>query len=72
MILGANILSKTGIVVKYSAWTIEWSDNELPLLDIRYLQSRYFLAMAETIEIQLEDVFLAWIGMIQPAMHLKF
>jgi hypothetical protein len=31
-----------------------------------------FLAMTETIEIQLEDDFLAWIGMIRPAMHLKF
>jgi hypothetical protein len=47
-------------------------NNELPLRDTRYLQSKDFLAMAETIEIQLEDVFLAWIGMIQPAMHLKY
>jgi hypothetical protein len=37
-----------------------------------YLQSKDFLAMAETIEIQLEDDFLAWIGMTQPAMHWKF
>ncbi len=29
----------------------------MPLRDTRYLQSKDFLAMAETIEIQLEDVF---------------
>ncbi len=46
--------------------------NELPLRDTCYLQSKDFLAMADTIETQLEDDFLAWIGMIQPAMHLKF
>jgi hypothetical protein len=57
MILGADFLSKTGIDVKYSMRTIEWFDNELPLHDTRYLQSKDFLAMAETIEIQLEDDF---------------
>ncbi len=72
MILGADFLSKTGIDVKYSTGTIEWFDNELPLRDTHYLQSKDFLAMAETIDIQLEDFFLAWIGMIQPDMHLKF
>jgi hypothetical protein len=72
VILGADFLSKTGIDVKYSTGTIEWFDNKLPLHDICYLQSKDFLAMAETIEIQLEDDFLAWIGMIQPAMHQKF
>jgi hypothetical protein len=70
--LGADFLRKIGIDVKYSTGTIERSDNELPLCDIRYLQSKDFLAMAETIEIQLEDKFLAWTGMIQPAMHMKF
>jgi hypothetical protein len=72
VILGADFLSKTGIDLKYSTGAIEWFDNELPLHDTHYLQSKDFLAMAETIEIQLEDDFLAWIGMIQPAMHLKF
>ena len=57
MILGADFLSKTGIDVKYSTGTIEWFDNELPLRDTRYIQSKDFLAMAETIEIQLEDDF---------------
>jgi hypothetical protein len=55
VILGADFLSKTGIDVKYSTGTIEWFDNELPLHDTHYLQSKDFLAMAETIEIQLED-----------------
>jgi hypothetical protein len=32
-------------------------NNELPLRDTRYLQSKDFLAMAETMEIQLEDDF---------------
>ncbi len=58
VILGAEFLSKTGIAVKYSTGAIEWFDNELPLRDTRYLQSKDFLAMAETIEIQLEDLFL--------------
>jgi hypothetical protein len=33
VILGADILRKTGIDVKYSTGTIEWFDNELPLRD---------------------------------------
>jgi hypothetical protein len=57
VILGADFLSKTGIDVKYSTGTIEWFDNTLPLHDTRYLQSKDFLAMTETIEIQLEDDF---------------
>ncbi len=52
-----DFLSKTGIDVKYSTGIIEWFDNELPLRDTCYLQSKDFLAMAETIEIQLEDEF---------------
>jgi hypothetical protein len=72
VILGADFFNKTGIDVKYSTGTIEWFDNELPMRDTCYLQSKDFLAMAETIEIQLEDDFLAWIGMTQPAMHLKY
>ncbi len=57
VILGADFLSKTGIDVKYSTGTIAWFDNELPLCDTCYLQSKDFLAMVETIEIQLEDDF---------------
>ncbi len=55
--LGADFLSKTGIDVNNSTGTIEWFDDELPLCDTRYLQSKDFLAMAETMEIQLEDIF---------------
>jgi hypothetical protein len=51
VILGADFLSKTGIDVKYCAGTIEWFYNQLPLHDTCYLQSKDFLAMAETIEI---------------------
>jgi hypothetical protein len=47
----ADFLSKTGIDVKSSTGTIEWFYNELPLCDTCYLQSKDFLAMAETIEI---------------------
>ncbi len=57
MILGADFLSKTGIDVKFSAWTIERIDDELPLRDTCYLQSKDFLAMAEIIEIHLDDDF---------------
>jgi hypothetical protein len=57
VILGADFLSKAGIDVKYSTGTIEWFDNELPMRDTRYIQSKDLLAMAETIEIQLEDDF---------------
>jgi hypothetical protein len=59
VILGADFLSKTGIDVKYSTGAIEWFDNKLTMRDTRYLQSKDFLAMAETIEIQLEDEFFS-------------
>jgi hypothetical protein len=51
VILGADFLRKTGIDVKNSAGAIEWFDNELPLCDTCYLQSKDSLAMAQTIEI---------------------
>jgi hypothetical protein len=57
VILGADFLSKTRIDVKYSTGTIKWFDNEWPLHDTCYLHSKHFLAMAETVEIQLEDDF---------------
>ncbi len=43
VILGAEFLSKTGIDVKYSTGAIEWFENELPLRDTCYLQSKDFL-----------------------------
>ena len=42
VILGADFLSRTGIDVKYSTGTIEWFDNELPLRNTLYLQSKDF------------------------------
>jgi hypothetical protein len=57
VILGADFLSKTGIDARYSTGSIEWFDNNLPLCDTCYLQSKDFLDVAETIEIQLEDGF---------------
>jgi hypothetical protein len=57
VILGAVFLSKTGIDLKYSTGTIEWFEIELPLRDTRYLQSKDFLAMAETIDIQVDNDF---------------
>ena len=68
VILGADFLSKTWFDVKYSPGIIEWLDNELPLCDTRYLQSKDFLAMAKTIEIQLEDNFLG-IDWYDPTCH---
>jgi hypothetical protein len=43
--------------VRYSTVTIEWFDNESPLCDTHYLQSKDFLALVGTIKIQLEDDF---------------
>jgi hypothetical protein len=57
VILGADFLSKTENDVKYITGIIEWFDNELPMHDTGYLQSKDFFAMAETVEIQLEDDF---------------
>jgi hypothetical protein len=64
VILGADFLSKTGIDVKCSTGTIEWFDYELPLHDTCYLQSKDFLAMAESKEIQWEVDFFGmdWYG----------
>jgi hypothetical protein len=71
VILGADFLSKTGIDVKYSTGIIEWFDN-CHCMTHAIFKAKTFLAMAETIDIQFKDDFLGWIGMIQPAMHLKF
>ena len=72
VILGADFMTKTGIDVKHSAGTIEWSKNELPLSDPHDKKDSDFKAMAEIIEIQQEVVFLVWIGMTQPVLQLKF
>ncbi len=54
VILSADLLTKTGIDVKYSTRTIEWFDNELPLRDPYSLTNRDTLAMVEILEIQQE------------------
>ncbi len=68
VILGADFLSKTGIDVKCSTGTIEWFNIILLLHDTRYLQSKDFLAMAKTIEIQLEDDFFG-VDWYDPTCH---
>jgi hypothetical protein len=54
VILGANLLKKTGIDVKYSTGTMEWFDKELPLCIPHLLQNKEFEAMAEIIKVQQE------------------
>ncbi len=71
VILGADFLTKTGIDVKYSSGTMEWFDSELPLCNSSLLEVKDFQAMAELTEVQQEEDFLAWTGMIQPAMQLR-
>ena len=71
VILGADFLTKTGIDVKYSTGTMEWFDSELPLRNSHLLEVKDFQAMAEIIEVQQEEDFLAWTGMIQPVMQLR-
>jgi hypothetical protein len=44
----------------------------LPLCDPHDLKDRDFKAVAEIIEIQQEVDFLAWIGMTQTVLQLKF
>ncbi len=61
-------LVKKGIEVKCSTGTIEWFKIILPLHDKRYLQSKDFLAMAKTIEIQLEDDFF-WQDWYDPTCY---
>jgi hypothetical protein len=71
VILGAGFLTTTGIDVKYSTGNMEWFDNELPMRNHHLLQNNEFEAMAEIIEIQQEEEFLIWTGMIQLAMQRR-
>jgi hypothetical protein len=57
VILGADLLTKTGIDVKYSTNTIEWFKNELPLRDPHLFKDEDFASMAKIIEIQQEVEF---------------
>ncbi len=71
VILGAGFLTKTGIGVKYSTGTMEWFDNESPMHNPHLVQNKEFEAIAEIIEIQQEEEFLIWTGMIQLAMQQR-
>ncbi len=50
---------------------MEWFDNELPLCNPCLHHNNEFEAMAEIIEVQQEEEFLVWTGMIQLAMQLR-
>ncbi len=71
VILGADFLTKVDIDVKYSTGTMEWFDNESPLCNPHLLQHKEFEAMAEIIEVQQEEDFLAWTSMVQLALQLR-
>ena len=47
VIMGADFLTKTGIVVKYSTGTMEWFDNELQLRNPHFLETKDFETMAK-------------------------
>jgi hypothetical protein len=59
VILGADILSKSGIDINYSTGIIEWFNNELPMHDPHQLDDNKYLAMADILEVQrkAEDIF---------------
>ncbi len=69
--MGADFLTKTGIDVKYSIWTMKWFNNELPLCNPHLHDSKDIEPMAKIIEVQQEEQLLAWTGMIQLAMQLR-
>ncbi len=58
-------------MIKYSIWTMEWFGNELPLRNPHLLDIKEFEPTANIIEVQQEEEFLAWAGMIQLAMQLR-
>jgi hypothetical protein len=47
VILGADVLTKIGIDVKYSTRTMEWFDSELLLHNPHLFENKEFDAMAE-------------------------
>jgi hypothetical protein len=50
---------------------MEWFGNELPLRNPHLLDIKEFEPTANIIEVQQEEEFLAWAGMIQLAMQLR-
>ncbi len=55
IILGTNLLSKTGIKLNYSDGNMEWFDCSIPLLPPGGLDSKEFDAMEVMFHIQVED-----------------
>ncbi len=66
VIFGADVLSKTGIDIKYSSGIIEWFDNELPM---RHLDNKEYLAMAEILEVQCEAEQLFGMDWYDPSCY---
>ena len=52
---GADFLTIPSIDVKYSTGTMAWFDNELQLRNSHLLETKDFQAMAEIIEVQMEE-----------------
>jgi hypothetical protein len=55
IILGTNILSKTGMKLNYSEGNMEWFDCSIPLCPPGGLDSKEFDAMEDMFHIQVED-----------------
>jgi hypothetical protein len=55
IILGTNVLSKTGIKLNYSGGNMEWSDCSIPLHPPGGLDSNEFNAMEDMFHIQVKD-----------------
>jgi hypothetical protein len=66
---GAEFLSKTGIVIKYSSGIIEWLNNELPMSNPRHLDEQEYLIMAEMLAVQHEAEQLFGMGWYDPACY---
>jgi hypothetical protein len=55
IILGTNVLSKTGIELHYSEGNMEWFDCSIPLRPPGDLDSKEFNTMEDMFHIQVED-----------------
>jgi hypothetical protein len=69
VIFGADFLFKTGIDIKYSSGIIEWFDNELPMHDLRQLDNKGYLAMAEVLEVQCKAEHFFGMDWYDPTCH---
>ncbi len=73
VIFDPDLLSKTGVDIKYSSGIIEWFNNELPMRNPRHLDNKEYLTMAEVIKVQHEAEQLFGIDCTtQSAMLLKY